>query len=177
MRFLKKLFLTLLILAALLFGFGFLLPSQYNVERTVEISSTDEAVFNLVNDLEKMQIWSPWKAIDPSLTVEYGLTKSGQGASYFWKSEKSGEGTLTISESTPFSKIVTDLDFKQSGLAKGIFLFEPKESGLVNVTWQLSGDNGYNIVGRYFGMAMDSLIGPVFEDGLKRLKQEAEKSQ
>jgi hypothetical protein len=36
-----------------------------------------------------------------------------------WKSNTQGNGSMMISESVPFSKIVTDLDFGENGLGTG----------------------------------------------------------
>lgn len=175
---LRKLFLGLLILFVLIIIVGFFLPRTYQVQRQVAIKASDDRIFNLINSVETMQSWSPWKALDPDLKITYGLTKVGQGASYHWQSAKSGEGSLVISESLPYSKIVTQLDFKDSGKAVGIFTISANADNTESqVAWQMIGDSGYNLFGRYFGLVLDSLVGPLFEDGLQRLQQQAEKPQ
>lgn len=178
MAFLRKLLLGLVILFVLLMVIGLFLPRSYQVQRQVAISASDDRIFNLINSVDAMQTWSPWKALDPDLKITYGLTKVGQGASYHWQSEKSGEGSLIISESLPYTKIVTKLDFKDSGKAVGIFTISANEANTESVVvWQMIGDSGYNIFGRYFGLVLDSVLGPLFDDGLGRLKQESEKQQ
>lgn len=178
MAFFRKLLIGVLIACVLIIIIGFFLPRTYQVERQVTIAASDDRIFNLINSVDAMQTWSPWKALDPNLKITYGLTKVGQGASYHWQSEKSGEGSLVISESLPYTKIVTKLDFQDSGKAVGIFTILANDANTsAQVSWQMIGDSGYNIFGRYFGLVLDSLVGPLFADGLGRLKQEAEKQQ
>ena len=50
----------------------------------------------------------------------------------------------------------------------------PDGSG-TRVTWTNEGDMGANPVNRYFGLMMDSMVGPDFEAGLKNLKALAER--
>ena len=51
----------------------------------------------------------------------------------------------------------------------------PEGSG-TRVTWTNEGDMGTNPVNRYFGLMMDSMVGPDFEAGLKNLKALAERA-
>ena len=44
----------------------------------------------------------------------------------------------------------------------------------IKVTWSNEGDLGGNPVNRYFGLMMDKMIGPDFEEGLAKLKEIAE---
>ena len=52
---------------------------------------------------------------------------------------------------------------------------EPSGQG-TRVTWTNQGDVGTNPINRYFAQAMDRLVGPDFETGLKNLKALAERS-
>ena len=53
-------------------------------------------------------------------------------------------------------------------------LYHP-EGSATRVTWEMSGDAGMNVIGRYFGVLMDNMVGPMFESGLEKLKSAAEK--
>jgi hypothetical protein len=57
----------------------------------------------------------------------------------------------------------------------GEIVLEPI-NGATRVVWTDSGDVGSNITYKYFGLFMDRLIGPDFEDGLANLKTVAENS-
>lgn len=152
---------------------GYLLPAQYQASRTIEIKAPAEQVFELVNNPRKSESWSPWIASDPSTKIKYNEIPAGKGAGYTWSGEKSGDGKATISESVPNEKIVMLLDFQQQGVATAVWSFQPGESS-VKTTWALHGDAGMNPLARYVGLMINSLVGPMFEDGLTRLKKIAE---
>ena len=40
----------------------------------------------------------------------------------------------------------------------------------------MTGDNGWNLLARYFGLMMDPLMGSMFDEGLARLKLVAEEA-
>ena len=42
------------------------------------------------------------------------------------------------------------------------------------VTWSNEGDLGANPINRYFGLMMDRMMGPDFEEGLNNLKRAVE---
>lgn len=152
---------------------GLLLPSQYHVERSLVMDAPIEIIFEQVNNLEKNKNWSPWNEADPTMVVTYGEKKSGVGAFYSWTSKKSGAGTLTILESEPPVRIKSKLEFEGQGISFNEWFFEETEQG-VNVTESFYGDMGYNIIQRYFGLFIDSFIGPFFDRGLANLKKIAE---
>ena len=173
MKILKRIGMALGVLLLLLIIVGFFLPSTYSAERSITVNAPVEVVFNQVNDLKNWETWGPWAAEDPNMTVTYGDITEGVGASHSWTSEKHGPGKLTIAKSEAHKMIRTDLDFYDKGQAKGRFDFEPTDDG-VKVTWGMDGDAGYNLIMRYFGVMMDSMVGPYFEKGLTGIKEIAE---
>jgi hypothetical protein len=52
----------------------------------------------------------------------------------------------------------------------------PEGSG-TRATWTLTSDFSRSLVGRYFGLALDGMVGPDYEKGLAKLKALAESSQ
>ena len=46
----------------------------------------------------------------------------------------------------------------------------------VQVTWDMKGDAGFNLLDRFFGLLMDAVVGPMFDEGLARLKLVAEEA-
>jgi len=170
---LKKIGFTILGVILLLVIVGFFLPAKYSAKRSIVIKAPVANVFDQVNDLQKWDAWSPWLAEDPSIKITYGEITKGKGASYRWTSEKSGEGSLTIEKSIENAAITTDLDFTDEGKAKGIWTFEETDGG-TKVTWGINGDAGYNLINRYFGLMIDTFVGPYFDKGLAKLKEVAE---
>jgi len=89
-----------------------------------------------------------------------------------WTSEKSGDGTQTITLSERPTRIETVLDFGEMGEPSAYWSFEPLGEG-VRVTWGLNG-TASGPLGGYFAKMMDHWVGADYEDGLARLKQVAE---
>jgi len=173
MTLVKRILLALAILVALLVVVALFLPSKYYVERSVAISAPVELIFPYVANVEKQQLWSPWKASDPTRQVTYGPIKEGNGATYSWTSQKSGDGAMVLDSMRPAEAIYASLDFGKRGKSKANYFFA-SEGNSVKVTEAFSGDAGYNLVGRYFNLAMDKMIGGYFEKGLASLKTLAE---
>ena len=170
MRILKQIALGVLALVALLAVVGLFIPRKYSVERSVTIQAPADLIFPYVNDLKKQQEWSPWKAMDPSAKMTFGPVTEGQGASYSWEGDKTGHGTCTILSTEAGKGIETDLDFKEMGRASGYFKLIPEGTAVV-VTEGFKGDAGWNLMRRYMNLIVDRMVGPVFEQGLTKLKE------
>lgn len=172
MNILKLAGIVLVTLILVFVGGGLVLPSGYRVERSERVQAPLEVTFAQVNELRNWEQWSPWSAADPSMQVTYGVTTVGAGAEYTWTGEQSGEGTLSIAASIHGERIDTIMDFGQMGSAKGYWSFS-YQAGVTSVTWGLIGENP-GVMGSWLSLMMDSMVGPQFENGLRRLKQVAE---
>lgn len=171
MRFLKRLLIALVAIAAVLVVVAYLLPREVTVERTVRINAPAAEIFPHINSLKAMAEWSPWLERDPDIKVTYSGPDTGVGAAMVWSSDKPdvGSGSQTITASEPDSRVETALDFGAMGTAVAwIVLVE--SDGATDVTWGLTADMGMNPVGRYMGLMMDRWVGADYEDGLARLK-------
>ncbi len=158
---------------ALIIVVGLILPRKAHLERSVVIQAPVDRVFSYVNSLSRFQEFSPWREMEPDAAVTMGEKTEGVGASFSWKGKKTGEGSMTISESTKNERVVTDLEFKDQGKATAYFNLKPQDGG-TQVTWGFDGDAGYNLISRYFYLFMDRFLGPDYERGLAKLKALAE---
>ena len=172
--FLKWTGVTLGGLIALFLIVGLILPSKYAASRSITINAAPSTVFPLVNSLKEQQKWSPWRETDPAMRINWTDTTTGEGAKYSWNGPVAGQGSMEIVKSVENRSIRTALDFAEQGQAMAEWTFEPVSESSVKVTWAFSGDSGWNLMGRYFGLFMDSFIGPDFERGLANLKKLAE---
>ncbi|MDX1432889.1 MAG: SRPBCC family protein [Gammaproteobacteria bacterium] len=152
---------------------GLALPSDYHVQRSISVNAPPERIHALVGNLERWPEWTPWQAADPGIRVSYGAITSGVGARQSWVGE-SGSGELTFTESSPEKGVRYDLSFDDGAFRSQAAMLYTREADATRVTWTMSGDVGLSIVGRYFALMMDSTAGPMFEDGLARLKTKAE---
>jgi hypothetical protein len=170
---LKWIGIVVALLVVLFVGVGFLLPSEYHVDRSVVINADPERIHELVGDLKNWPEWTPWKLIDPTIQTVYGDRTSGVGAYQSWTGE-SGSGELTFTAWDPDRGVLYDLSFDEGAYSSvGSITYEEARGG-TKVTWTMDGDSGMNIIGRYFGLMIDSFVGPQFQRGLDRLKAKVE---
>ena len=172
MKTLKVVTIVLVTVVLVFVGGGLVMPRGYRVERTERIQAPVDVVFSQVNDLRKWEGWSPWKAADPTMKITYSDQPVGQGGSYSWKGDGAGEGTLTILGSVAPSRIETKIDFGEMGGSTGSWDFT-HEDGVTSVVWGFSGENS-GLLGGWLTLMMDGMVGPQFEEGLRRLKKVAE---
>ena len=151
-------------------------PSEYRVERTTSIAASPAAVFAQVNDLHKMQVWSPWAKLDPEARNTFDGPPAGTGAVFTWAGNKNvGEGRMTITDSRPSELVRIKLDFMKpfQSTVTAEFALKPEDSRTA-VTWSLAGRHSFipKAVGLF--MSMDRMIGDQFEKGLADLKSVTE---
>ena len=171
MKILKKIVIVIVALIAVMALVGLLLPSASKIERSVVIQAPAEVIFDQVNDLKKNEAWTPWK--DTTMKLTYGPITEGKGAMSSWSSKNMGNGTMTIVESVPSSKIDLELDFGSMGGAKAFWSFVPEGDG-VKVTETMTSDAGMNAAKRWMSLLSDKMVGPYFEKGLAALKTVSE---
>ena len=161
-----------LLLAVMLIGL--LLPSTARVERQIRIEAPPASVFALINDFNQINQWSPWVATDPNALITISGPTRGVGATITWDGRIVGQGHQVILESQPFSRVVSQLDLGGQGRPTSSFELLQVESG-TQVNWSFENEFGFNLVGRYFGLMLDGIVGPDYEKGLVGLKAMAER--
>lgn len=174
MQWLKKGLLGLAVLALVVVGAGLLLPTHYTVSRSVAIQAGTAAIHKYVGDLALWPKWSPWIEQDPSIVVTKGAQTQGPGASQSWRGQ-SGAGSLRFVSAAPDQGIRYDLQFDGQGTAAAAIQYHAA-GGQTVVTWTLQGDMETPVVGGYFALLMDMMVGPVFDRGLRKLKDQVESS-
>lgn len=171
----KKILIGVVAVIAILVIVGFILPGTVHVERSVVIDAPPAKVFPHLCDFEATQKWSPWAERDPNMSNEFTGTACSVGHSHKWSgNDKVGTGTQTVTKIEKDARVETDLDFGEQGLAKAFITVQAEGEGS-KVTWGFDSDMGMNPIGRWFGLAMDGMIGGDYEAGLAKLKAIAEK--
>ena len=175
MKILKRLFLGLLAIVALLVVISLFLPSSAHVERSITIAAPQNTVFTLLNGFARMNDWSPWAELDPNTSYTYEGPDQGVGARMAWQSDhpQVGNGSQQITGSDSPQRVESHLDFGPQGTAEAFFDLSEGEGG-TQVVWGFDTQFGFNPIGRYFGLKMDSMLGPSYEKGLANLKELAE---
>ncbi len=102
--------------------------------------------------------------------VTRGEKTKGVGASQSWVGE-SGDGALTFTKDSPKEGIEYDLVFDDGTyVCQSAMTYSPLEDGETKVTWTMMGDMGTPVIGGYFVLMMDSMVGKMFDKGLVNLK-------
>lgn len=172
---LKKTLVGALVILLVMAAGGYLLPSTYKAQRSIDVNAPASVIFDFVNHPKRSEVWSPWIAADPQSVLTYNDIAEGVGAGYVWNGPQSGEGEAVIVDSIPGERILMKMDFKQQGPADSIWTLSSGSTS-TRVTWVIQGDTGLNPLGRYFGLLVDNIIGPMLDDGLRRLKKVSEES-
>jgi uncharacterized protein YndB with AHSA1/START domain len=146
-------------------------PDAFRIERSAVLKASPEAIFKHINDFHLWTAWSPWEKLDPDLKRTYSGAEQGVGAIYEWSGNgKAGQGKMTILESTPYQRIVLELQFIKPFPAtnRTEFTLTPKEGG-TEVSWAMSGTHTF--VNKLFTifMDLDKFVAPQFEEGLANL--------
>jgi len=175
MRILKIIGLSLAAIVLLIAIVGLFLPSTVSLERSIVINASAEKTFEQVNTLKNWEQWNPFFKMDPQTKIAYNNIPAGPGAIYTWASEKTGEGTMTILNSTPCSSIKFQLEFKGQGLSQSEIRFNPEGTNATKVTWAFSSDIGNNPFSRVFWTFGTAMMKDAFDGGLRDLKTQAEK--
>jgi hypothetical protein len=168
---LKKILVTILALIAVGAVFISLRPAEYTVSRSAKIPREPALVFGLVNNFHEWDKWSPWAKLDPQMQTTYAGPESGVNAEYAWKGNSDvGSGKMTITESAPYEKVGIRLEFFEpfASVAQTDFHFKPVSDG-TEVTWTMTGNNGFVAKAFTLFMDMDAMIGADFEKGLNQL--------
>lgn len=176
MRFLKRLLIGLVLVAAAFATAVALQPADYRLTRQTVIAAPAAAIFPHVNDLRQWDDWSPWAKLDPNARVSFEGPPAGVGAMFHWAgNDKVGVGTMMITESKPNDRIATRTDFMKpfEGTSNSDFIFS-EAGGQTTVIWTMSGTNDFIGKALCLFMPMEKMLGPDFERGLMQLKRVSE---
>lgn len=170
---LKKIALALVIVIAVILGLAALQPDDYRVTRTTTLNAPVAKVFDEVNDLRKMNVWSPWTKIDPQAKHDYAGPDAGVGAKYHWDgNDEVGEGRMTLAESKPNELVKFDMEFIRPFPAPAVVTYglRPTADGKTILTQTITGPMMFLSKVISLFMSMDRMIGSRFEEGFANLK-------
>jgi uncharacterized protein YndB with AHSA1/START domain len=167
----------IVVLLAALLAFAATRPNVFRVQRAASIKAAPETIFPLLVDFHSWGSWSPWEKLDPTMKKTFSGPTSGKGSVYEWEGKgKAGSGRMEITEASPSSKVVIQLDFIKPFEGHNIteLTLQPA-GGATNVIWSMHGPSPFitKVMGAFLNM--DKLIGKDFETGLANLKSVAER--
>jgi uncharacterized protein YndB with AHSA1/START domain len=173
MQRLKRIFIATVAFLLLLLAIGFLLPSVWQVERTVVIRAPAPIIFPYLNNLKQWREWTVWYQQHPDMTTEYSGPDAGVGATSRWSGED-GRGVMKIMQSERNRLVAYTLLFNGGEFRTDGTLILIPEGGATRVVWNAAGEAGRNPVSRYFALFLGFRIGVDFADSLELLKQKLE---
>ncbi len=172
MKTLKKIGIGLLILVLLLLILAFFLPKDLHVQKSKVIDAPISMLYSTVTDMSQQETWNSWATMDTTMDITVSSPSTGEGASYSWTSENSGEGKYTQHDLVYNESVRMDLDFAGQS-AGGDWRFEEVDGG-TEVTWSFDGTSPWprnltNFIGKM-------VLGKSFSKGLDMLDAHAKKT-
>ena len=170
-----------LIVFASLFGLAFLvsfvLPSQWEVSREMQINADPTDVHFVTSDLETWQRWSPWSlSVDPKASITASPNSHSVGSRLDWDGPDLGRGNLTVSASERGVGVWFDLGLRGGReKIKGVLQFSQPPNGGCLMKFTLRGDVSNDPVGRYVALMRAYTVGPDLNDAMLRLKRQIER--
>lgn len=147
-------------------------PDTFHVQRSISIQAPAEKIFAVLNDFRQSESWSPYEKKDPAIKRVFSGPERGKGAVYQFEGNKEvGKGRLTITDTTPSSKVVMALDMDEPFEGHNTVEYTlAANGGSTDVTWAIHGPQPY--IGKVMSLFMDcdKMIGKDFEAGLVNLK-------
>src|SRR5688572_1315206 len=135
---LKWVGISLLALVGIYFLIALFAPSHYKVERSRSMAASPAVVYTQISNLKNWDFWSPWARMDSTAKYTYEGTDGAVGSIMRWKGdpEKTGEGSIEITELIPNEKISYKLTFVDwSSVSHGAFVLAANgDSTTVNWT-------------------------------------------
>ncbi len=169
-----EILISLAIVAVLFLLVSLVLPSHRNVSESVETNRRQTIVFDVVNSFGRFRDWNAIPARDPAVQLKTSGPSEGKGAKieYASKEKAIGSGAWTISESTPKSKVSYAIENDDFGTNKrSTITLTPtgRNNRNVKITQTYDVDYGFNLLGRFAGLYVNSYMGEDIKIGLARL--------
>jgi ribosome-associated toxin RatA of RatAB toxin-antitoxin module len=177
MRLIKMFLFVILGLMVVLTIIGLLIPSSVKISRGVMIDADSVTVYNMINDVNTWKNWYPWITTDSGVLVQISPQTTGRGSFFKWTSfNKKSAGTITVTMVKP-QLIGLHYDIKELNPADGGFriMTVNTDNKQTQVQWFMEYKLKWYPWERFYGIFIDYMIGPVFDQGLQNLKTLVEK--
>jgi carbon monoxide dehydrogenase subunit G len=152
------------------------MADTFTVEREIRVDAPAAALYERIADFHRWSAWSPFEELDPEMERKFDGPEAGVGAVYEWSGNmKAGTGRMEMVEAVPARRVVIDQRNLKPMKSQSTVTFSLEESGEgTAVTWSMTGP--VTRMTRVMGVfkSMDKMVGPIFEQGLAKLKTDAE---
>lgn len=172
MKALKIVISVIVGLVVLMIAIGFALPDRAHIERGILVQAKPQAVYAVVNGFRQFRKWSPWEGLDPNAEQTLSGPIWGVGARQAWSSKDPsvGSGSQEIIATEPDRSVSVRLVFEGFNSENtAIYTLTPEGEG-TRIVWSYDSVFHGDLLGRYFGLLLDKMLGPDYEKGLAQLK-------
>lgn len=144
---------------------------KMQVVREIAINGSIEKVYNVIGDLSKWNMWSPWYHTEPTCKTELTGSPFKVGQSQSWSGEVIGSGRMTIMELTPNQKVKMKIEFLTPWKSVADVVFDVQSLGAnqSKLIWNM--DSQLPIFMFFFKNMMAAFIGSDFTRGLNMAKE------
>ncbi len=171
MKYIKGFIVTMSFFLLTMLGVGFLLPGEWEAERSVTIDATPAEVWPWLSDLRQWDAWAPLGEVEG---IYPGETR-GVGAVREWDDAAWGFGSVTIREVDETRRLVYDVAVEGGLETRGTLTVEPASASSTRVTWTEQGDFGWNPLLSWFALGMEPRQGAQLSEGLDALRERVER--
>jgi hypothetical protein len=179
MKWIKRLFLLILSLIALILVLGVFVPKKIKSERSIQVSLPKDSVYQYLKFLKNQDQFSVWARQDPKMKKTYTGQDGIVGFVSAWESkdENVGTGSMELVKLTPGERIDMHIRFKVPFENEDDAYFETSSINEENtrVIWGFEGNTPYPWNAITYLLNMDEVIGKDLDNGLKKLKSVLEK--
>ena len=169
----RSILLVLVAIAAIPTILSFMGPQTSQLNRTVNIDASKDAVFPYIKSLKEIDRWSPWSKSDPTNKNVWEGEDGTVGSKMSWVGEKTGVGSQTITRIEEGITVETFLDFKEpyESQAKAMITLSDGTDGGTDVTWGFNSENGFVERLIFLFSPLEDALAPQYEEGLALLKE------
>lgn len=164
---------TTLVLLLLLVAGAWLLPAEWQVERSMVIHAPAAKIFPYVNSLKKWHDWVAWYPREPDVPVQYEGSDGGVGATSRWK-EGGERRALKIVRSDSDRRIEYLLLIDAGRLEVSGLLQLVPEGDATRAVWRARGVTEGSPLLRYMALLRAVGMGRDFDASLAQLRSKVE---
>ena len=179
LKYLLFLILIVIIGGSIYFGTK---DGSFDAAETRTIQAPSQVIYDNIKDFKNWESWGPWMAEDPDLEFAYAEKTEGEGASYSWKSEVMGDGSMQTVKVIPGKEIGQKITFNTpmgDSESDVYWRLEPSEDGTgTDVTWGMKGEHSFmeKVFMAFASEDMETSIKQMYEVGLTKLDSTVQES-
>ncbi|MBN8576731.1 MAG: SRPBCC family protein [Cytophagales bacterium] len=141
----------------------------FHVQKSIEINSAPEVVYDYLSDFNNWRFWSPWLILEPEAKV----TVAPGGKHYAWEGNRTGSGEMKVMKENPAQRLDLQVTFLKPWKSTSAtwFEFTPNATGTV-VTWCMDSSLPFFLF--FMKKMMTAYLGMDYSRGLAMLKDQLE---